>query len=164
VTAQSTGQLDPIVVAMGEGQKDIAANMLFRRVASAEQTGGEFSLVEISGVRGTGAYPHRHGNEAEAFYITEGAMRVHVADMEHLAVPGDFIYIPKNARHKFFVESERGSLLCLTTPGGFEGFYTEMGRPADGPYPPNPPFPPLQTPANMAEIVERYNWHREEDW
>jgi len=156
--------LVPFVVEMGEGYKDISANMLVRRLASADQTGGEFGLIEMSGVRGISAGAHRHGNEAESFYMLEGEIRVFVEDLETVTRPGDFLYIPRGARHKFSIESSHARFLCLITPGGFEDFFTAMGKPTSDAYPPNPPFPPFIPPDNLGDIVERFNWHPVADW
>jgi quercetin dioxygenase-like cupin family protein len=164
MTVDANNRLEPFVVEMGEGGKDIAANMLVRRLASAAQTGGEFSVIELSGVRGTGAGAHRHGNEAESFYILEGAIRVFVDEIKLLTRPGDFVYIPRNARHKFSIESAYGRFLCVMTPGGFEDFFTEMGRPTSDSYPPNPPFPPYSPPENFGDIAARFNWRPADDW
>jgi quercetin 2,3-dioxygenase len=158
-------RLEPFVVEMGEGYKDISLNLLVRHVATAAQTGGQFGIVQFSGVRGTGALAHSHGNEAEAFYITEGSVRVRVDDIDTLVKTGDFVYIPQNAPHKFTIESAYGGLLCLMTPGGFEHFFTEMGTPTSDIYPPNPPFAPWRPSGDVAEIAQRYNWHKlPEDW
>src|ERR1700729_1691668 len=97
--------LDPFVTKMGEGEKSISLNLLVRRLATAGQTGGEFGLIEFSGVKGTGAPPHTHGAEAEAFFVTEGEIRICVGDINHLAHPGDLVYVPRNVRHKFTIES-----------------------------------------------------------
>jgi quercetin dioxygenase-like cupin family protein len=159
----------PFVVKMGEGEKTITSgmgNLLVRRMATAGQTGGEFGLLEFSGAQGTGVFPHSHGAEAEAFYIVEGTFRVWAGDIDHLAQAGDFVYIPKNARHKFRIESAFGRLLCLITPGtGFEEFFVEVGQRTDGVFPPNPAdFPTPARPENFPELAERFHLQLEEDW
>lgn len=161
---------EPFVVKMGEGEKTIIgdeqSNLLVRRLATAGQTDREFGLIEFAGVKGTGAPPHRHGAEAEAFYIVEGTVRVKVGDIDHLAQVGDFIYIPKNERHKFTIESEFGRLLCLITPGtGFEDLFLAIGEPTTGGYPPNrEDFRPHSVRDDLIELRDRYHSTVVDDW
>ena len=146
--------------------KERSLNLLVRRVATAAQTGGEFAVVEMSGVKGTGASPHAHGAEAEAFFILDGTFHVRVGDIDVRAHPGDFVYIPKNAPHTFTIESEFGRMLCLITPGGFEDLFVTLGSPTSGAYPPNADaFPPVPfTPEEAAQAAERFHLRFQEDW
>ncbi|MFP5371762.1 MAG: cupin domain-containing protein [Actinomycetes bacterium] len=47
-------------------------------VATAEQTGGAFSLMEERLPRGAEPPPHVHSREDEAFFLLEGALTVRV--------------------------------------------------------------------------------------
>lgn len=162
----STPELDaqPFFLGSNEGHKDIAADLLVRKLASAVQTNGEFGLIEFSGVRGYGPPSHRHGNESESFFILDGNIRVFVEDIIVLCKPGDFVYIPKNARHKFIIESDFGRFLCFISPGGFEEFFTEIGTATDHPVVPVPGTFPTAPSGNFLEIGARFAFSIAEEW
>jgi len=71
---------------------------------------------------------HSHGTEAEAFYVLDGRMDVHVADQSRGVAPGDFVYIPRRTRHAFEITSSSAKFLCLVVPGGFEDYFLELGE------------------------------------
>jgi quercetin 2,3-dioxygenase len=155
----------PFVVKQGEGDRTLSFNLLVRRVASRDETAGEFGLIEMSGVRGIAAPPHAHGTEAEAFFGLEGTVRVWVGDIEHVMHPGDFVYIPKDAPHKFEIESEHARFLCLITPGGFEDFFDALGERTEDAYPPNPrSFGPFPTMEEIDAVAPRFNWSLVQDF
>jgi len=122
--------LEPYFLGMGEGERNRSFNMLVRNVAKADQTGREFGLIEMSGVKGLGAPPHSHGNEAESFFGLEGTVRVWVGEQDALVHPGDFVFIPRHLRHKFRIESEYAKFLCLITPGSRRTLRTSASFPA----------------------------------
>ena len=157
---------EPFFRAMGEGEKDLSFNLLVRHVAKADQTEREFGLIEMSGIKGKEAPPHSHGNEAEAFFGLEGTVRVWVEDVDVLMRPGDFVYIPRHARHKFRIESEYAKFLCLIAPGtGFEDFFHVLGESTTDAYAPNAEnfreYPPREA---FAEAAPRFNWYLEKEW
>lgn len=45
--------------------------------------------------------------------------------------PGDTVFAPRNVPHSYKVESERARWLVLGTPGGFDGWFFDTGRPAE---------------------------------
>jgi quercetin dioxygenase-like cupin family protein len=158
--------LEPYFLGMGEGERNRSFNMLVRNVAKADQTGREFGLIEMSGVKGLGAPPHSHGNEAESFFGLEGTVRVWVGEQDALVHPGDFVFIPRHLRHKFRIESEYAKFLCLITPGsGFEDFFHALGESTTDAFPTNPEdfreFPSIE---DIAEVAPRFNWYLEQDW
>ena len=58
------------------------------------------------------------------------------------ARPGAFVFLPRGVPHSFVVEGERPArMLTLITPGGGEGYFADIGRPAehDGLPPASPP-------------------------
>jgi quercetin dioxygenase-like cupin family protein len=158
--------LEPFLVRMGEGEKNRTFNLLVRNVATAEQTGREFGLIEMSGIRGKTTPPHSHGREAETFFGLEGTVRVWAEDMDVLVRPGDFVYIPRHARHKFRIESEYAKFLCLITPGtGFEDFFKVLGEPTTDAYAPNADqFTEYPSTEAFAEAAPHFDWYLEEEW
>ena len=63
-------------------------------VASAEQTGGAFSLMEEWLPRGAEPPPHVHRREHEAFLVLDGTLTVRVGEERFAAEAGAFVFCP----------------------------------------------------------------------
>src|SRR3712207_6349167 len=98
--------------------------------ATAKETGGLYSIVEVLEPRGARAPLHVHRNEDEAFYVLEGEMTFHVGEETYKAAPGTFVFGPKDAPHTYTVDSGPARLLFLLSPAGFEGFIEAVSEPA----------------------------------
>jgi mannose-6-phosphate isomerase-like protein (cupin superfamily) len=99
--------------------------------ASAESTGGAFSLFEeVPPLVDTPR--HVHANDDELFYILDGEHVIEVGDRELRVGPGGVVFAPRGIPHaQRRVEPGVGRLMVLTTPGGLDGFFrqlTEAGR------------------------------------
>lgn len=113
-------------------------------LATAEMTGGRYSLQVMRMQKGfTPPAPHRHG--PEDFYIIRGQVRFWVADKEVVATDGDFVRTLPSVWHTLQIESDEAEILVLFAPAGMEGFFRELGRPAEALEPPGgrvgPPDP-----------------------
>src|SRR5829696_9909961 len=99
--------------------------------ATAEQTGGRFSLVEQLAPRGMATPLHVHREDHESFYVIEGELTVYLEDSDHSipASAGEFVHIPGGVVHAFRVASETARWLDLTTPQ-HERFMRAAGEPA----------------------------------
>jgi quercetin dioxygenase-like cupin family protein len=99
--------------------------------ATAEQTGGRFSLVEQLAPRGVATPLHVHREDDESFYVIEGELIVYLEDGDQpiSASAGTFVHIPGGVVHAFRVESETARWLDLTTPQ-HERFLRAAGEPA----------------------------------
>jgi len=90
---------------------------------SADQTLGEFTLLEQIIPAGAGPPPHVHERQAEGFYILSGELELVVGLDEEIvrAEPGSAVWVPKSTRHAFRVVSDEPvRLLNFYTPGGFD--------------------------------------------
>jgi quercetin dioxygenase-like cupin family protein len=105
-------------------------NALLTILASAEETGGQFSLVLAHGRQGSGPPPHTHANEDETFYVLEGEGTYYVGGATIKAVAGTCIFLPRGIAHWFTIDSDEAKVLNLITPGGFEDFFRELSVPA----------------------------------
>lgn len=94
-------------------------------LAAGEQTNGIFSVVEQSSDNTTQTPWHLHENQAETFYLLDGAATFWAADEVYQAEKGAFISIPKNTPHRFQVTSPRARILNSFYPAGFERFYSD---------------------------------------
>ena len=118
-------------------------------LASSEQTGGRFSMIEDLVAPGGEPPPHSHANEDEAFYLLEGALTVSCGEQTFPATAGSCVFLPRGIMHSWRVTSaEPARFLAFYTPGGFEGFFREGGEPALAATP-----PPLDTPPDLPKIL-----------
>jgi mannose-6-phosphate isomerase-like protein (cupin superfamily) len=122
--------------------------------ATAAMTGGAFGLVEGIGPAGSSPPLHVHHREDEGIWVLEGRLTIRCGDETFSAGPGSFTLLPRGVPHTFVVEGDTPvRLLSFCTPGGFERFFAEAGRPAeDDGLPPNVP-PDV---ALLREVGERF--------
>jgi mannose-6-phosphate isomerase-like protein (cupin superfamily) len=141
----------------GEGEAWWWFGTLATIKATAEQTGGHYTLVEILAPEGEGVL-HVHHFEDEGFYIIEGEMTFYVGDQTIKAQPGSFLFGPKDVPHAFNVDRGPARLLFVLSPAGMEGLIREMGEPARSlSIPPQPDEPPDEAEMEqMMAIAARY--------
>jgi quercetin dioxygenase-like cupin family protein len=109
-------------------------------LATGEETGGAFCLVDERATRGESVPLHRHPDDRESFYVLEGELTLYVGDGSGMRAPaGSFAHIPGGTVHGFRVESEEARYLILTTPRHGE-FYRAITLPSGpGGLPPGEP-------------------------
>ena len=101
-------------------------------LATGEQTGERFALVEERARRGESVPLHLHRDDMESFYVLEGEITLYVGDQPGVrAGPGSFAHVPGGTVHGFRIESETARYLILTTPrhGQFYRAITLPSRP-----------------------------------
>ena len=98
--------------------------------ADSKDTGGKFALLEFSGGPGGEPPRHVHKNEDELFYVIEGRLQVFRGEEELILHAGDSVFLPRLVPHTFKVLSNSARGLVYLTPGGFEGYFRELGQPA----------------------------------
>ncbi len=113
-------------------------------LATGEQTGDAFALVDEQAKRGMRVPLHRHDEDMESFYVLEGEVTLFIGDQPGVrAGAGSFAHVPGGTVHGFRVESETARYLILTTPRHGE-FYRAITLPAqpDG----SPPLESVEGP------------------
>jgi quercetin dioxygenase-like cupin family protein len=120
----------PFAVNLSDAPAYWSLGELLTVVATAEQTGGAFSLMEERLPRGAEPPPHVHRREDEAFFVLDGALTVRVGDQTFAATAGSFVFCPRDIPHLLTVESDEVRMLTLCTPGGIEQLFVELGEPA----------------------------------
>jgi mannose-6-phosphate isomerase-like protein (cupin superfamily) len=101
--------------------------MEFAIRASAESTGGAFSIVEE-------LYPldtplHIHHSHDELFYVLEGEHVFTVGRTELQAGPGDVVFGPRGVPHAHRrVVPRTGRILEMFSPAGFEAFFRDLAE------------------------------------
>lgn len=129
-------------------------DILWVMLVRGEDTGGRYSLMYEELPKGSGAPPHKHTWSDEHFYMLEGEVSFLVGTEIKHGVKGDFVFVPRNTRHAFRVESETAAFLNGYTPAGLELAIEEMAMPA-----PSRTIPPkgATPPPNMnPEQYRRY--------
>jgi quercetin dioxygenase-like cupin family protein len=141
----------PFAVSLRDAPAFWTLGELFTLIATAEQTGGAFSLVEELLPRGAEPPPHVHHREDESFVVLDGALTVRVGDAVFPAETGSFVFCPRDVPHLLSVHSATVRMLTLCTPGGLESFFVELGRPAaDRTVPVGEPEPDAERVATLA--------------
>lgn len=104
-------------------------DILWLMLATGDETGGRFSLMDELCPKGSGPPPHTHEQD-EAFYVAHGAVTFLVGSETLTAAAGDYVYVPRGTPHGFRVDSETARLLNLYVPAGFEQVVVAAGTPA----------------------------------
>jgi quercetin dioxygenase-like cupin family protein len=99
--------------------------------ADSTDTSGQFALLEMKGGPGGESPLHVHRNEDELFYVLEGQLKVLRGNEEITLGPGHSALLPRNVAHTFKIVSSHARFLNYITPGGFEAYFRDLGRPAD---------------------------------
>jgi mannose-6-phosphate isomerase-like protein (cupin superfamily) len=98
------------------------------------QTGGAYSLFEVTTQLGEGPPPHLHHREDEFFYVLEGEYEFFSGEGIIRVGAGSLLCVPRGALHTHKnVGEDVGRLLATQTPGGlYERFFEEVGEAVDG--------------------------------
>ncbi|HEX5780973.1 MAG TPA: cupin domain-containing protein, partial [Solirubrobacteraceae bacterium] len=75
--------------------------MLAEVKASAADTGGMYTLLEITAPAGLQTPLHVHYREDEGFYVLEGSVSIEVGDQTVELGPGEHAFGPRNIPHRF---------------------------------------------------------------
>jgi quercetin dioxygenase-like cupin family protein len=143
----STGIQDYLVVPPGapgrpayyeaSGGLDVPPN-LYTVLASSEETGGDFNLFTFLIQPTGGAFTHTHSIDAETLFILDGEFTLDLEGQSVNAPAGSFVYLPVGRPHGFRNNTNQPALaLSLTTPGGLDLLFEELGVPATGDGPPS---------------------------
>ena len=135
------------------GQQRWFFGMLAEVKASAADTGGQYTLLEITAPPGLQTPLHVHYREDEGFYVLDGTVMILVGEETVELGPGQHAFGPRDIPHRFTVGPDGARMIWVLTPGRFEDFVAEVSVPAETPTVPPPSVVP---PENAAEIVLRH--------
>jgi quercetin dioxygenase-like cupin family protein len=123
------GAAVPIIRQEGDGEQFwFAGGGVFTMKATAEETGGAFTLLEDTVVRGKTTPMHTHPFD-EAIYVLDGELLVDIDGDQHRVGSGGLFVAPRGAAHAFMCVSDTARLLTLMTPGNGEDFYRGASEP-----------------------------------
>ena len=124
------------------GEKIWIAGDIVQIKASAAQTQGAYTMIEVFSSPGNGPPPHVHKNEDETLYFIDGEFEILNGEQLMRANPDALAFVPRGTVHRFRCVGETpGRILVIYTPGGIEGFFREAGKPAVG----DAPAPPVDS-------------------
>ena len=139
--------------ATARGQQRWFFGMLAEVKASAAETGGRYTLVEITAPPGLASPLHVHYDDDEGFYVLEGSVTIIVGDETVELSAGQHAFGPRDVPHKFEAGPDGARMIWVLAPGGFEDFIHDVSVPAETPTVPPPSVAP---PEDAAEIVRRH--------
>jgi mannose-6-phosphate isomerase-like protein (cupin superfamily) len=98
-------------------QKDYATFL-----QTSEETGGEYSLIEVEVAPGGGNEPHYHKTYDEHFEVLEGALEVLVGEETKTLRPSQKAVAQKNVLHRFRNTTEERTRFLVELRPGHAGF------------------------------------------
>jgi quercetin dioxygenase-like cupin family protein len=99
---------------------------------TADDTNGNFSLLESKAAAGDQPPLHVHRTDDEGFYLLEGKLTLWVGPDRIELEPGQFALAPHGVPHTYRVESEEGARWLVTSSdGSFDRFVAAYGVPAE---------------------------------
>jgi quercetin dioxygenase-like cupin family protein len=120
----------PALVTRSDAEARWWLGMLAEIKATAADTGGQYTLVEVTCPPGFEAPLHVHHREDEAFVVLEGSARLRVGEDTFDVSAGDYALGPRDIPHAYTVGDAGCRMLFLCTPGGLENLVREMSEPA----------------------------------
>ena len=119
---------EAFIVEPSEGRLLDLGNFEAVVLATADQTGGEFTLLQTQHEPPDFGPPlHTHQDAAEAFYVLEGEYLMYLEDRQRVCPPGTFVYVPRGTPHTFKVVSiGPGKKLNLFAPAAMLAFFEEL--------------------------------------
>lgn len=116
----------PKVLMAGEGASSKMLTHTFTEKVTASETTGDWVMIEVTDVAGSGAPFHTHP-WYEVFYILEGELEVQVGSRKVQATAGSTLYVPENCAHDFTIVSPTVRFLIMI-PAYAEAFYREVSE------------------------------------
>jgi quercetin dioxygenase-like cupin family protein len=119
----------PLSTELGEAIWHMGALMLFK-LRSAD-TGNRFWLAEQRSRFGYASPIHVHSREDETFHVLEGELSIEIDGTMYRPTEGSTVFAPRGLAHSYKVESAEARWMVLGTPGGFDGWFIDTGKPAE---------------------------------
>jgi quercetin dioxygenase-like cupin family protein len=112
-------------------QKDYATFL-----KTSEETGGEYTLIEVEVAAGGGNAPHYHKTYDEHFEVLAGTLEVMAGGETHILRPRETALAPKNTLHNFRNPTDEPTTFLVTlrpaSPGFEKALKAGYGLAADG--------------------------------
>ncbi len=144
--------MDAVVLLPGQGERIGAGASTAVMKATAETTGGAFSMSEATFPPGMkGPPPHAHHYTTDTFYVLEGTLHMTVGEREIDAPAGSYVVVPPGVVHTFAnITDTLVRFLNINAPGGWENYLRDLaGAMRAGTMPGS---------ADFAQIVAKYDF------
>src|SRR5690242_20501525 len=99
-------------------------------LATAEETGGAFFMMEFVGEQNKVTPVHIHPGVDETFYVLDGEVLLDLSGERRTVSTGGVAVMPRGVPHAFKVISPAARLLTILTPGRGEDFFRMASEPA----------------------------------
>jgi len=142
--------LEPVAVRTGEGEARWWFGALAEIKATAADTAGQMTIVEVTEPSGAEAPLHVHRRDDEAFWVLQGDVTFEVGETTIEASAGDYVFGPRGIPHRFTVGDQGCRMLFLLVPGGIEDVIRATSEPA-----PSRTLPPPPETEPTAEEIEQ---------
>ena len=115
---------DPVLTGPGAGRTSTHGSGSSAELKLVgEQSGGDWSAVELRVHPGDEPPIHTHTREDEVVYVVAGAITAIVGDQRIDVEAGSYAALPKNIPHSFIVRGDEARLLVTLEPAGAEYFF-----------------------------------------
>ena len=131
--------LEPLAIRNNEGEARWWFGALAEIKATAANTGGLMSIVEVTEPPGAEAPLHVHHRDDEGFWVLEGNVTFEVGDTTIEASAGDYVFGPRDIPHRFTAGDQGCRMLFILVPGGIEDVIRATSEPAPRRTLPPPP-------------------------
>ena len=119
----------PIIHPPGGGTIHNVLGAPYRFLVTSEQSGGAFSLIEVTTNPQSGVPVHLHTREDETFFILEGTIEATCGGRTLTLEKSATAFLPRNLPHSYRNPTNNvARYLVWITPGGFEKCLEEFGR------------------------------------
>ena len=135
-----TNPIQPYGIEVKNAPAYWSQDILWTILASSEQTGGSYSLMQ--------ELCSKHSGPPPQITLAVGAEKI-------VAKAGSLAYIPARCVHSFRVDTQETRLLNFYLPGGFEHVITEIGVPAEARTLPPAGIKTRGTPEKMKALFKR---------
>ncbi|MCR9288749.1 MAG: cupin domain-containing protein [Bacteroidetes bacterium] len=148
VKSDKSNQLEPRIIRIKEGKKQIVLGDHQTIKLSGKDTNGQFTLIEEYNNPGVEIPMHVHANEDEVFHVLSGELQIKVGNETKLLKAGDMGFCPRGIPHSWKVVGDKKAKVMLSIfPAGLEVMFRELAVLPAGP----PDF------EKIAKICSNYN-------
>jgi quercetin dioxygenase-like cupin family protein len=122
--------LEPLAVRKDEGEARWWFGALAELKATAADTGGQMTIVEVTEHPGAEAPLHVHHRDDEGFWVLDGDVTFEVGGETIETSAGDYVFGPRGIPHRFTVGERGCRMLFIMVPGGMEDLIRATSEPA----------------------------------
>ena len=115
------------IIPAGKGKIFSARGSVLAFKAVADQTSGDFSLMERTlPPHGRRPLPHRHIACSEAFFVLDGIVTFALDGTELTGGPEEFLLVPRGAAHTFGNSSDELARLLVLHAPAMDAYFAEL--------------------------------------